>query len=260
MLLKKDLHDNSLHDRWRCAGRRPLLLQSDRVRSRSEPARRGERIRSRQFAGSDRQHAAGGPDSIGESDGRRSRHQFRCAGFSTSALRRAEYSLDAGPWTPVAPVDGILDSPSEQFRLHIDSGPGGRTSARHPRRRQRRQYRPRKGSSALKTKTLERVLSKAGLGSRTQARSWIHAGRVRVNGRVVENPDQWIDFDRDRILFDGKPLQPQRAHLHPALQAHRVHHDLQRPRRAAHRLRSDPGCRFVRLPGGPSRSRYQRAC
>ncbi len=28
-----------------------------------------------------------------------------------------------------------------------------------------------------------------------------------MNGRVVENPDQWIDFDRDRILFDGKPLE-----------------------------------------------------
>ena len=57
------------------------------------------------------------------------------------------------------------------------------------------------------TKTLERVISKAGLGSRTQARSWIHAGRVRVNGRVVENPDQWIDFERDKILFDDKPLR-----------------------------------------------------
>jgi pseudouridine synthase len=28
-----------------------------------------------------------------------------------------------------------------------------------------------------------------------------------VNGRVVEDPDVWIDFDRDRILFDGKPLE-----------------------------------------------------
>lgn len=25
---------------------------------------------------------------------------------------------------------------------------------------------------------------------------------------MVENPDQWIDFDRDRILFDDKPLEP----------------------------------------------------
>jgi pseudouridine synthase len=30
---------------------------------------------------------------------------------------------------------------------------------------------------------------------------------VRVNGRVVENPDLWIDFESDRILFDGKPLR-----------------------------------------------------
>jgi hypothetical protein len=44
---------------------------------------------------------------------------------SASALRRAEYSVDAGSWTPVAPVDGILDSPAEQFRLHIDSVPAG---------------------------------------------------------------------------------------------------------------------------------------
>lgn len=42
-----------------------------------------------------------------------------------SALRRAEYSIDAGPWTPVAPLDGILDSPSEQFRLHVDNVPAG---------------------------------------------------------------------------------------------------------------------------------------
>src|SRR5580658_22090 len=82
-----------------------------------------------------------------------------------------------------------------------------RASPRNPRSRQRRQHRPRKGSPALKTKSLDRVISKAGLGSRTQARSWIHAGRVRVNGRVVENPDQWIDFERDKILFDDKPLQ-----------------------------------------------------
>jgi hypothetical protein len=44
---------------------------------------------------------------------------------SASALRRAEYALDAGQWTPVAPVDGILDSPSEEFRLHIDAVPAG---------------------------------------------------------------------------------------------------------------------------------------
>jgi pseudouridine synthase len=56
-------------------------------------------------------------------------------------------------------------------------------------------------------KTLERVLSKAGLGSRTQARSWIAAGRASVGGRVVRDPDAWIDLELDRVEFDGKPLQ-----------------------------------------------------
>ena len=56
-------------------------------------------------------------------------------------------------------------------------------------------------------KTLERVVSKAGLGSRAEARSWIHARRVSVNDRVVENPDQWVDLAIDRVLFDGKPLE-----------------------------------------------------
>ncbi len=51
------------------------------------------------------------------------------------------------------------------------------------------------------------MISKAGIGSRTQARSWIHAGRVRVNGKVIENPDHWIDFERDKVLFDDKPLK-----------------------------------------------------
>ena len=55
-------------------------------------------------------------------------------------------------------------------------------------------------------KTLERVISKAGLGSRTEARSWIHKGRVQVNGRTVENPDLWVDLARDAVHFDGKPL------------------------------------------------------
>jgi 23S rRNA pseudouridine2605 synthase len=59
-------------------------------------------------------------------------------------------------------------------------------------------------------KTLERVLSKAGLGSRTEARKWIGAKRVRVNGQVVDDPDRWVDLDRDRIQFDGKPLTQQR--------------------------------------------------
>jgi pseudouridine synthase len=50
------------------------------------------------------------------------------------------------------------------------------------------------------------VLSKAGVGSRVEARRWIHAGRVTVNGTLTRNPDQWIDLERDRVRLDNKPL------------------------------------------------------
>ena len=56
-------------------------------------------------------------------------------------------------------------------------------------------------------KTLDRALSKAGLGSRTEARSWIGEGRVSVNGRVIQTPDHWVDLERDKIALDGKPIR-----------------------------------------------------
>jgi len=56
-------------------------------------------------------------------------------------------------------------------------------------------------------KTLERVLSKAGLGSRTEARRWIGAGRVRVNGKLIQTPDHWVDLERDAVTLDGKPVR-----------------------------------------------------
>jgi pseudouridine synthase len=61
---------------------------------------------------------------------------------------------------------------------------------------------------------LERVLSKAGLGSRTEARKWIGAGRISVNRNVVRNPDHWVDLERDRVAMDGKPVRAeQRIYL-----------------------------------------------
>jgi 23S rRNA pseudouridine2605 synthase len=67
--------------------------------------------------------------------------------------------------------------------------------------------RPPPGDRPLKT--LERVLSKAGAGSRTEARKWIAKGRVKVNGRVVTDPDEWVDLERDKISMDDKPLAKQ---------------------------------------------------
>ena len=38
----------------------------------------------------------------------------------TSPLRRCEYSVDAGPWTPVEAADGVTDSPHEQFHIVVE--------------------------------------------------------------------------------------------------------------------------------------------
>lgn len=32
---------------------------------------------------------------------------------------------------------------------------------------------------------------------------------MQVNGRVIQTPDHWVDIARDRITFDGKPVEKQ---------------------------------------------------
>lgn len=56
-------------------------------------------------------------------------------------------------------------------------------------------------------KTLDRVLSKAGVGSRREAREIVAEGRVDVNGVIAASADQWVDLERDRIRLDGRPLE-----------------------------------------------------
>lgn len=46
---------------------------------------------------------------------------------------------------------------------------------------------------------LHRAMAKLGWGSRTQAWTWIRAGEVRVDGRVVTDPLTWVDLERQRI-------------------------------------------------------------
>ena len=64
-----------------------------------------------------------------------------------------------------------------------------------------------KRSAKRPLKTLERVISKAGLGSRAEARRWIASGQVSVNGKTVQTPDYWVDFARDKVMLDGKPVR-----------------------------------------------------
>ncbi len=44
---------------------------------------------------------------------------------AASALRRCEYSLDAGAWIPVQSEDGVIDSPVERFHLHLENVAAG---------------------------------------------------------------------------------------------------------------------------------------
>jgi hypothetical protein len=42
-----------------------------------------------------------------------------------SVLRRCEYSVDAGPWTPIEAADGVTDSAKEKFQLRLENFPQG---------------------------------------------------------------------------------------------------------------------------------------
>ena len=64
----------------------------------------------------------------------------------------------------------------------------------------------RKGAPEEVKRTLDRVLSQAGMGSRSEACQWILGGRVAVNGAVVLLPGHWVDPERDRVTLDSKPV------------------------------------------------------
>lgn len=104
---------------------------------------------------------------------------------------------------------GRKNRPQQRLKNEPKQGPqrGPKTNPRDSREA----VRPQKpGLQKPHLKTLERVLSKAGLGSRTEARRWIGAGRVAVNGRKIQTPDFWVDLDRDRVTFDGRPVRAAR--------------------------------------------------
>jgi 23S rRNA pseudouridine2605 synthase len=60
------------------------------------------------------------------------------------------------------------------------------------------------------TMTLDRVLSRFGLASRTDARQAIQAGRLKVNGKVVRDADLWVRPDQVTLHLDGQRLKPAR--------------------------------------------------
>jgi 23S rRNA pseudouridine2605 synthase len=54
--------------------------------------------------------------------------------------------------------------------------------------------------------TLDRVLSRHGLASRTVAAEWIQAGRVRVNSKIELHEGRWIDLKRDHVEVDDRGI------------------------------------------------------
>jgi 23S rRNA pseudouridine2605 synthase len=55
---------------------------------------------------------------------------------------------------------------------------------------------------------LARALSKLGFCSRTQAFSLIRSGRVRLNERLVRDPETPVRLGKDRIEVEGKQVDP----------------------------------------------------
>lgn len=53
---------------------------------------------------------------------------------------------------------------------------------------------------------LQKILAQAGIASRRHAEEMILAGRVRVNGRVVNQLGAQVDPDADKILVDNQPV------------------------------------------------------
>jgi 23S rRNA pseudouridine2605 synthase len=60
---------------------------------------------------------------------------------------------------------------------------------------------------------IARVLSKQGMASRTQAAAWVREGRVKVNGRVVRDPEFPVRLSQDRVEVEGRASVVERVHL-----------------------------------------------
>lgn len=55
---------------------------------------------------------------------------------------------------------------------------------------------------------LQKVIARAGFGSRREIEGWITAGRIKVNGKVAALGDRVTD--KDRVQVDGKTLAPRK--------------------------------------------------
>ncbi|NTW04025.1 MAG: rRNA pseudouridine synthase, partial [Oscillochloris sp.] len=59
----------------------------------------------------------------------------------------------------------------------------------------------------MSAERLQKVLASAGIASRRDCEEMIAAGRVKVNGRVAQEPGTRVDLDEDVVEVDGQPVR-----------------------------------------------------
>jgi 23S rRNA pseudouridine2605 synthase len=64
-------------------------------------------------------------------------------------------------------------------------------------------------AKALGRVPLERALSKLGLASRSQTRQLVLDGKLKVNGRIIKDPEFLVVPEKDSFTLDGKVLKPE---------------------------------------------------
>ena len=122
-LLRGNLTDTPVLDGRRRAGGRPVFLSRGRIRPAFESIGHGPGSGAGEHTCGDRQYAAGGD---AERRGRTgASFQIFADAVDRGPLRRCEYSVDAGPWTPVEAYDGVTDSPQERFIIALPNLPAG---------------------------------------------------------------------------------------------------------------------------------------
>jgi pseudouridine synthase len=102
----------------------------------------------------------------------------------------------------------LKSHPPKKHASREDQPPKARWRKSAPPKDSQKRVQPEKKASKPVLKTLDRAISKAGVASRTLAQRWIAQGRVKVNGKPVKDAEQWVDLKKDKILLDGKPLEP----------------------------------------------------
>ena len=55
---------------------------------------------------------------------------------------------------------------------------------------------------------LQKYIARCGVASRRHAETLISEGKISVNGKVVTRPGVVVDPEKDRVIMDGKRLQP----------------------------------------------------